>query len=198
MVFFAPERESVTVRTLWIPERIAYDGSQIGGGWARARFGVEGDSIVAFVGPCDVRPEHMVDLEDLAAGRRIFSEEMLHFLIEHHDADLDRAILRQRLFAAAVAEEVSRRSSRCVERRVSDLFVDGRKMNVSVATRTPRSAKIHFGINVRAPGPAVEVPTAGIAEWGIAPQDLARSLLDRYAREEAALERDRRKVRWVE
>lgn len=183
-----------TVRTLWSDERIDYDGSQIRSGFARDRFGVEGDSIVAFTGACDVHPDHMIDLEDLRAGSRIRSEEMVHFLAEHLDRDLERAILRQRLLAVLVGEEVRRRSGRALERRAADLFLDGRKLNVSVATTTPVSAKIHFGVNVRPPE-GVGVPTAGLVELGIAPREFAEAILDGYRREEAALARDRAKVR---
>lgn len=186
----------VTLRTLWIEERIDYDGSQISAAWAHERFGLVGDHILGFIGACDVQPRHMVDLEDRAAGAVIRSERMIHFLAGHADGDLTRAILRQRLLAAVTAEEIGRRAGIRVERRHSDLFVDGRKLNVSVATRAASSTRIHFGINVVAPAD-VGVATAGVAEWGIDPSELGRALLERCAGEEAALERDRWKVRAV-
>ena len=64
---------------------------------------------VAFVGPCDVRPEFMKDVEDLKAASRIYSEEMLHFIVEHFGCVLDMAVLRQRLLMAIMAENLNRR-----------------------------------------------------------------------------------------
>ena len=59
-----------------------YRGPELRSHFARDTFGVEGDSIVAFVGPCDVPVENLVDLEDVRANAPIFSPRMLHFLVE--------------------------------------------------------------------------------------------------------------------
>ena len=72
-----------------------YDGTPLHSRWAERTFGVEGDSIVVFRGPCDVPPENIVDLEDLRAGSRIAGPDMLHFIVEQFERDLEKAVLRQ-------------------------------------------------------------------------------------------------------
>src|SRR4030095_989557 len=88
--------------------RINYDGTQIHSLWAYRSFGVQGDSLVAFQGGCEIPFSNMVDLEDVRAKSRIASPLMLHFIAEHFDLDLEKAVLRQRLLAAIVPDEPRR------------------------------------------------------------------------------------------
>ncbi|MGM0771774.1 MAG: DUF366 family protein [Halobacteriota archaeon] len=133
---------------LILDEKTDYDGSQISSLWAYNLKGIQQDSIVAFRGGCDVKLEHMIDLEDKRMGDSIYSTDMLHFLIEHFDStDLRLVYARQRLFTAIVAEtllEVGLKTSR----EGDDLFVDGKKLTISIASTSAVSQKIHFGINV--------------------------------------------------
>ncbi len=149
------------MRWAFIPERIEYDGSQLASHFAFKTAALVGDSIVAFVGSCDVRPECVVDVGDQAAGARIAGRQMLHFIVEHFDADLHRAILRQRLLVAILQQELNRRlrekgSDRFVSRDGDDLFVGGKKLTVSVATASQVSSLIHLGVNIDAMGAPVE------------------------------------------
>ncbi|AKB85771.1 DUF366 family protein [Methanococcoides methylutens] len=131
-----------------LDEKTDYDGSQISSLWAYNLKGIQQDSIVAFRGGCDVKLEHMIDLEDKRMGDSIFSTDMLHFLIEHFDStDLKLVYARQRLFTAIVAEALLE-SGIITTRQGDDLFVDGKKLTVSIASTSAVSQKIHFGINV--------------------------------------------------
>jgi len=80
-----------SIQTLFAPDEIKYTGEQLRSLWAYRAFGLRGDSIVAFIGACDVQPAHMKDMEDIRDSSAIYSERMLHFIVEHFDADLDRA-----------------------------------------------------------------------------------------------------------
>jgi hypothetical protein len=78
-------------------ETIVYDGSQLRAHWLLARFGLVGDALVAFRGPCAVRGEEMADLADLD-GPGIAGADMVHFVWETFTAtDLLLAVHRQRL-----------------------------------------------------------------------------------------------------
>ena len=66
----------------WIEKPIHYDGSQLRSLFCYQNCRVMGDSIVAWCGPCDVSPEHMIDGEDKFAGQKICGHNMLHFIIE--------------------------------------------------------------------------------------------------------------------
>ena len=169
------------MRTLFVESELTYTGEQIGSEWARRHFDLEGDCIVAFVGPCDVAREHMVDLVDLRAGASIVSRSMLHFVIEHFDRELETAVWRQRLFAEIVRTELRETGGPDATRNGDDLYDGPAKLTVSVATRTPLSTKIHFGINVDATGAPVEAK--GLSDYGIAASPFADVVLERYAAE---------------
>lgn len=95
------------IQTLFIRQEIAYTGEQLHSHWAYRSYDLLGNSAVAFVGPCDVRPEHMKDVEDVKHGSRIYSERMLHFIVEHFGCGLDEAVLRQRLMIAIMGEDLN-------------------------------------------------------------------------------------------
>ena len=152
------------MHTFFVPDAVDYDGAQIRSLWAYREFGLLGDSIVAFVGVCDVKPELMVDIEDLRAGERIFSRKMLHFIVEHFDANLEAAVLRQRVLAGLVMETILRARpglAATLRREGDDLYDADAKLSVSIATATPVSTKIHFGINVDAEGAPVKAAGLG-------------------------------------
>ncbi|WP_300608296.1 DUF366 family protein [Methanohalophilus sp.] len=129
-------------------KRIDYDGSQISSLWAYSAFGIQSDSIIAFRGACDVFPEHMIDLEDRRQNESIESPDMLHFIVEHFDStDLKLVYARQRLLATIFASVLTDKGI-AVERKGDDLFVDGKKLSVSIASTSAISQKIHFGVNV--------------------------------------------------
>jgi hypothetical protein len=166
------------MKTRFIGRRIDYDGTQIRSHWAYREFGIQGDSILAFRGACEVPPAHMVDLEDLRAESRIAGPDMLHFVAEHFDTDLEKAVLRQRLLAAIVQAELGGR----VTREGDDLYVGRGKLSISIATVTPVSTKIHFAVNVRR-APGVGVETRGLENLKVSPKELASRVLGRYAAE---------------
>jgi len=190
------------MRWAFIPKRIDYDGSQLASHFAFKTASLVGDSIVAFVGSCNVKPDCMVDVADLVAGLKIMSKQMLHFIAEHFDTDLDRTIPRQRLLVSILQQEVNtrlreKRSERFVERDGDDLFVSGRKLTVSVATASPVSCLIHLGVNIDAHGAPVDA--IGLSE--LLPrktlETLAASVMRRYVAEDKSIQEARALVRGV-
>jgi len=125
-----------------------YDGSQISSLWGYMAADLQEDSIIAFRGSCDVQLRHMIDLEYRKEGDPIYSTDMLHFIIEHFDStDLKLIYARQRLFTAMVAEVLLQRGI-STSRAGDDLFVQGKKLSISIASTSSVSQKIHFGMNV--------------------------------------------------
>ncbi len=173
---------------------MTYTGRELRSGWIAAVAALEGDAAVAFVGPCEVANEDLVDLEDRRAGTFIRAARMLHVLVEHPGADLDVAVLRQRMLVCLLCELLAARGVRTV-RSGDDVFVDGRKLTVSIAAPATRGALIHLGVNVDPEG--APVPAVGLAELGVDVEDLADALLDAYARELASCAWARSKVREV-
>ena len=69
-----------------------YDGTQLKSHFAYDSFDIQGDSIVAFLGECNVKLSAMVDLEDVKAKDSIYSENMVHFIVEFFDLNLEKTI----------------------------------------------------------------------------------------------------------
>jgi hypothetical protein len=181
----------------FLRKSLAYDGTQIGPLWAYREFGRQGDSLISFVGRCSIPTRHMIDQEDVRRGARIASPRMLHFIAEHFDAppDLEKGVLRQRLFATIVHETLLGCGAEGVRRDGDDLFTPGEaKLSISVAAATPVSTKFHFGINVvRATG--VGVKTAGLRELGIDPGPFAETVMESYRREIEGIQDARTRAR---
>jgi len=171
--------------TEFLRRPLAYDGTQIGPLWAYRELGRQGDSLIAFVGRCSIPFRHMIDQDDVRRRARIASPRMVHFIAEHFDTppDLEKAVLRQRVFATLALETLRSRCDARLRREGDDLFTARReKLSISVATATPVSTKFHFGINaVRATG--VGVATAGLRELGVEPAPFVEALLEAYRRE---------------
>jgi hypothetical protein len=185
------------VKTRLLAGRIDYDGAQIRSLWAYREHGIQGDSLVAFVGGCEIPVDNVVDLEDVRAGSRIASPLMLHFISEHFDRDLEKAVWRQRLLSCLVRDALGDLAPRKrVRREGDDLFLGPGKLSISIATLTPVSSKVHFGINVRR-ATDVGVETRALADLGVEARVLAREVLPRYAGECASVLDARTRVRGV-
>ena len=153
------------METLLYKEKFEYDGSQLSSHFAYRSFGILGDSAVAFLGPCEVKLQAMVDIEDVRRDAPIYSREMLHFIVESFAFDLKAAAAFQRLMVCIAAERLAGEKGLKVTRKGDDLFVEGRKLSVSIAAASPVSTLIHLGLNVDATG--APVPAIGLAELGI-------------------------------
>jgi hypothetical protein len=184
----------VALRTRLLSSTHPYDGSPLGGHWAYLTHGIQGDSLLAFEGPCEVAVEALADLQDAKDGAFIYSPRMLHFVLELFGPGLEEAVARQWLMAATAADEVGRRlkGSR-VERDGNDLWVGRRKLSVSIAAPTGVSVKVHLGINIETKG--APVPAIGLRELGVRPRVLGLALLERFADDHARMRAARTKVK---
>jgi uncharacterized protein len=177
-----------------------YDGSQLVSLRSYLQYGLLGDSIVAWVGPCDVSLEHMVDGEDLLAQERIAGALMLHFIIEKFDISLFAAVTLQRLLAGIVKDQVqvlakNQSLARTMFREGDDLYCDDRKLSISIATQSPLSSLIHFALNVTNAGTPVK--TLALEDLDVQPKILALEVMNRLASELRGIIDATHKVRWV-
>ncbi|HEC78788.1 MAG TPA: DUF366 family protein [candidate division WOR-3 bacterium] len=180
----------------FITDDITYTGEQLHSNFAYTTFGIIGDSIISFCGKCNVKLKAMIDLEDLKAGKSIYSEMMLHFIIEHYETDLEKAVLRQLLFTCIVKDRMNELLEKdIIRRRGSDLFEGDAKLSISIATITPISSLIHFGINITSKNTPVK--TKGLEDYSIDAVEFADSIMDRYVKEHKGIELARCKVRWT-
>ena len=177
------------------PDILAYTGAELRSHWIYSSFGLAGDAVVAFAGPCEVKLTEMVDLADVRANAPIYSEQMLSLIIEHFQADLRSMILRQRLLTAQVKDLLEAKGVSGLRRSGDDLYQGQHKLSVSIATVSPVSGLIHFGINISSNN--TPVPTQGLADFGLEWTSFARELMALYAEEEAGIGTALVKVRWV-
>ncbi|NIT36596.1 MAG: DUF366 family protein [candidate division Zixibacteria bacterium] len=170
--------------------------AELYGHYAYKNFGISGDAIVAFIGPCEVRGEDLVDLADRQAGAEIVAARMLHFIVEHFGLALGEVIWRQRVLAAIVFEEVLRRAPAAALRREGDdVYVGDGKLTVSVATVSPTSALVHLGVNVD--GSGAPVPVCDLRTLGVDAAEFALAVIERYAAEVESFVNALGKVRGV-
>lgn len=184
--------------------KITYDGSQLCSHWALKHFNLQGDSIVAFIGPCDVKTERLVDLIDQKRGELIYSPKMLHFIAEFFDLDLEKTVLRQRLLISVIKEALDHffkeaKADKKLARVGDDIFVKEasgqKKLSVSIATLSPVSGLIHTGLNIKTEG--VPVAAIGLAGLDIDSEKLAQTVLTNFSAEIAQIQEATTKVRGV-
>lgn len=145
-------------------------------------YGLLGNSVAAWIGPCNVEFSEMVDGEDVRAGHTIAADSMLHFVIELFDVQLSTAVVLQRLFAQMIIDEFQSPSSpNDFLRNGDDVFYKNKKLNISIATRSINSVLVHVGINVTNEG--TPIATAALSDLKTEPQAFALRLMDRLANE---------------
>lgn len=188
------------MKTLFLETNELYDGAQLTSLRNYLKFGLLGDSIVSWIGPCNVTPEHMVDGEDLLAKAEIRGDKMLHFTVELFDSTLFAAVGVQRLLAAIVKDALRSTSPKTalitqLTREGDDIFCDDGKLSISIATQSPTSSLIHFAVNVVNRGTPVR--TISLEEFGVEPVAFAKLVMDLFSREMHSIREATRKVRWV-
>lgn len=161
---------------------IKYEGWQLAPHWIYKTFHILGDAIVAFRGECEVKLSEMVDIEDVINDEPIYSKDMLSFITEQFNVDIIEGVFRQRLLICVIKEVLEKRGIK-VERNGDDLMIDGKKLTVSIATKTMTSILIHTGINIDSTGAPVKA--CGLTnDLGIVDiDDFAKEIMTRYSEE---------------
>ena len=145
-----------------VDEIFEYDGSQINPSWAFQEFGIYGSSIVTWIGPVNITPDNLKDFADV--GLEIKSHYMVNFICEFFDQqppNMRIAYLRQRLLVMIFREILTEYGIE-TKREGDDIFVDGGKLSISIASVSLSSAKIHFALNLEDKGTPDDVETIGL------------------------------------
>ena len=168
--------------TKYLDEEIKYIGSQLAPHWIYKNFKLQGDAIVAFCGECEVKLTEMVDIEDVINNEPIYSKNMLSFITEQFNVNLVEGVFRQRLLICIIKEELEKRGI-FVVRNGDDLMIDGRKLSVSIATKSTTSILIHTGLNIDSQG--APVSASGLSsELNIFDiKEFANTIMKRYSDE---------------
>lgn len=145
-----------------VNEIFEYDGSQINPSWAFQEFGIYGSSIITWIGPVNITPDNLKDFADV--GLEIKSNYMVNFICEFFDQqppNMRIAYLRQRLLVMIFREILTDYGVKTT-REGDDIFVEGRKLSISIASVSLSSAKIHFALNLEDKGTPDDVDTIGL------------------------------------
>ena len=170
------------MKTLFIDDEIKYIGSQLAPHWIYKNFKIQGDAIVAFCGECEVKLTEMVDIEDVINDEPIYSKYMLSFISEQFNIELVEGVFRQRLLICCIKEALEKRGFN-VRRSGDDLFVNDKKLSVSIATKSMTSVLIHTGVNILSEGAPIPVSGLG-SDLGIKDiKDFAIDVMKRYSEE---------------
>lgn len=181
------------MKTLFINKNFAYDGTQLHSLFAYLNYSLMGNSIVSWIGPCNISFDHMVDGEDLLQQSPIRSDEMLHFIVEIFDESLFSGVLLQRLFASICMDEISQRTGEKFTRDGDDIYWKDKKLSISIASQSIRSIMIHFAINTTNEG--TPVPTCALSDFGISPEEFSKVILDKFQKEFLSVKEATWKVR---
>ena len=170
------------MHTKLIEKEIKYIGSQLAPHWIYKNFKLQGDAIVAFIGECEVALTEMVDIEDVINNEPIYSKSMLSFITEQFNVNLVEGVFRQRLLICIIKELLEERGI-FVVRNGDDLMINGRKLSVSIATKSTTSILIHTGLNIVSEGAPVKA--SGLtSELGITDiKEFALEVMKRYSEE---------------
>jgi hypothetical protein len=197
-------------------EPLPYTGRELRPHFLLTKLGLKGAALGAFIGPCRVETEELVDWEDRLVNDHIEARSMVHFLGEFFGMGLREGVVLQRLLMAIMAETLNERrrewtsdsrlptnglsgrasDSGLVLRRGDDLFFRERKLSVSIVTASPVSILLHAGVNIDpegAPVPAVGLPEVGCPEA----RPWAEEVLERFRAEAAEMDWACAKVRPV-
>jgi len=177
-----------------LDREIIYTGRELHSGWVSGQTGLSGNAAAGFFGPCRVATEDLVDLEDARAGAVIQSRRMAHVIIEMPGCSLPVAVLRQRLLVCILADILIEHHS-TPRREGDDIYVQDRKLTVSIAAPYGNGCLIHLGINVDAAG--APVAAIGLADLDLDPVTLLGNLLGRFQAEMASCGHAETKVRPV-
>lgn len=174
------------LKSKYLSAEINYDGSQLKPLWNYLEHDLLGPSVVAFRGACDVGFDKMIDGEDLKEQSAIRSDKMLHFIFDLPDVNLFSAVLVQRIFASLILDYVVETKNITLRRSGDDLYLQEKKLSISIATSSVNSSLVHFAVNIVSTG--APVPVCSLKDLNIDTDQFAKDMLSRITRELAGVQ----------
>lgn len=186
------------MKTKWINKIIKYDGSQLKPLFAYENYKILGDSVVSWIGPCDIPFDNMKDLEDVVALSPIRGDLMLHFIIEVFHQSLFSGVCLQRLFAGIVKDELNillakKKNPMILLRDGDDIFFEDKKLSISIASQSILATQIHFAVNITNKGTPVK--TLSLQDLKVGPKQISVTVMKSLLREFESIVEATKKVR---
>lgn len=177
---------------------LPYTGPELSPHFILSKFKIEGSCLAAFHGPCNVKTDDLVDMEDRLQNDHIKAKQMIHFLGEFFGMTLREGVWIQRLMVSEIYSYLLGEGLNA-RRSGDDIFIDhaGRpkKLSVSIVTASTVSVLLHLGINIESEG--APVAAVGLADFMIDPKKLTQRVLTWFEAEFESVERATVKVRPV-
>ncbi|MBE6485940.1 MAG: DUF366 family protein [Methanosphaera stadtmanae] len=149
-----------------------YDGSQINPSWAFQEFKVKDSTIVSWIGPMNILGDNLIDYEDV--GLDIKGDNMLNFIVEHFDeqpGNLKLAYHRQRILVMITRDKLLDYGIKTTQDG-DDIFINNKKLSVSIATASISSMKMHFALNITTKGTPDDVETSALEDNDMSLEDI--------------------------
>jgi hypothetical protein len=181
-------------QTYFHSSELEYTGPELSPHFILSKFKVEGSCLAAFHGPCFVKTDHLVDWEDRLQNDHIKAKKMVHFLGEFFGITLREGVWIQRLIVSQILSILLSEGLNA-RRDGDDIFVNEKKLTVSIVTASAVSVLLHLGINIDATGAPVDA--IGLSELKIKPEILTEKVLSWFVNEFESVERATVKVRPV-
>lgn len=177
------------LKTHFTKKSFAYDGSQLRHLFAYEEFQILGNSLVSWVGPCNISTDKMVDGEDKFSGAEIRGDSMLHFIGEFFQPNIHFAVALQRLFASIACQELLDLNPKLFSSLIrdgDDLYfkenkLKKKKLSISIASISAFSSMFHFAVNVKNTGTPVE--TISLSELNIKPKQFSDQVSHTFSKE---------------
>lgn len=176
-------------------KQFPYDGSQLHHLFAYEKFGLLGSSLVAWIGQCSIPMDKMVDGEDRFAKAEIRGDLMLHFIGEFYQPNPHFSVAIQRIFTSIVYQELLNAKPELLKksfREGDDIYINKKKLSISIASVSAFSSMLHFAVNVKNSG--TPVPTISLQELKISPEGFAKRILEKFSAEYTSLDEATQKV----
>ncbi|WP_455645790.1 DUF366 family protein [Methanosphaera sp.] len=170
-----------------------YDGSQINPSWAFQEFGVKDSTIVSWLGPMNILGKNLIDYEDV--GLDIKGNMMLNFIVEHFDeqpGSLRLAYHRQRMLVMITRDKLLDYGIKTTQDG-DDIFINNKKLSVSIATASISSMKMHFALNITVDGTPEDVETSALEDNGMTIEQIHQlqdSIAETYIETIETIEKD--------
>ncbi len=169
-------------------EELEFNGLQLRAHWAQESFGLQGESIIAFVGPFGPRIQNVVFP---SACQPFHGKKMLHFVVEHFHADAEKVSLQQLLLIHVLKDKLNHRlKGDLIQRWGQNLFLESAQLTVAMVLLSDSSATIYTGINIQRGDPASKI--WGLEQGHLDPMELAQVVMDQYIFEVEETRRPRR------
>lgn len=185
------------MKTKFITKKFTYDGSQLRPHFAYENYKLLGNSLVSWIGPCDIPFSNMKDLEDVLDKSPIKGGLMLHWIVEMFSENLMTAVSLQRLLASIIQQELNESSPKLskikLHRIGDDLYYGDKKLSISIASVSAVSCQIHFAVNIN--NLNTPVKTISLMDLRVNPSLFAKKILKLFSDEFESIQQATCKVK---